>query len=205
MIRKCVKCDKEKSIEEFSLADIKREYRRHECKACESERKIKWYNANHAREVAKRKKYQWEHRGIRPVEVRKRNAEYQKRYRLKLKTKVFNHYGNECACCGETEPCFLSIDHVNNDGYAMRKYGGHVPQHHGARFYLWIVNHNFPDDFQILCMNCNFGKARNGGICPHQTGSTTISKESRAKRPEAHRALKGDDIVSSAVKAVAVH
>ena len=28
---------------------------------------------------------------------------------------------------------------------------------------------------------CNVGKHRNGGICPHQEGSTTIAQASRAK------------------------
>ena len=26
-----------------------------------------------------------------------------------------------------------------------------------------------PDTIQILCFNCNCGRARNGGICPHET------------------------------------
>jgi len=36
---------------------------------------------------------------------------------IKLKTMVYNHYGWLCNCCGETTPKFLTIDHVNNDGY----------------------------------------------------------------------------------------
>lgn len=38
-------------------------------------------------------------------------------------------------------------------------------------------------------MNCNHGKSRNNGVCPHKThhkeGSTTISPESTTKRLEA--------------------
>ena len=37
------------------------------------------------------------------------------------KEKVFDHYGWVCACCGEAEPLFLTIDHVNNDGADVEK------------------------------------------------------------------------------------
>jgi hypothetical protein len=75
---------------------------------------------------------------------------------------VLDHYGAKCACCGEMEPLFLTIDHVNNDGAARRKEHGV-----GLRLYKWIVKHNFPSDFQILCFNCNCGRYHNGGVCPH--------------------------------------
>jgi hypothetical protein len=32
---------------------------------------------------------------------------------------------------------------------------------------VWLVQHNFPTGFQILCMNCNFAKGKLG-TCPHQ-------------------------------------
>ena len=34
--------------------------------------------------------------------------------------RVLDHYGRACSCCGETEPAFLTIDHVNNDGAEHR-------------------------------------------------------------------------------------
>jgi hypothetical protein len=45
------------------------------------------------------------------------------------------------------------------------------------------VKHRFPAGFQVLCLNCNHGRFRNGGICPHQRseGSTTIPKGSTAR------------------------
>ncbi len=74
---------------------------------------------------------------------------------------VFDHYGRKCACCGETEPMFLTIDHVNNDGNVERKAirSNALPKH--------IVDSGFPKSYQILCYNCNCGKHRNGGVCPH--------------------------------------
>jgi hypothetical protein len=75
---------------------------------------------------------------------------------------VLDHYGRECACCGESEPMFLTVDHVNNDGNEHRREV--VP----SQLTTWIVKNNFPPGFQILCWNCNCGKHRNGGVCPHQ-------------------------------------
>jgi hypothetical protein len=128
-------------------------------------------------------------------EYRAKQAEYQRRYRQKLKEKVFAAYGGfRCACCGETEHLFLSLDHINNDGCTMRKYGGHPSS--AYQFYNWLKQNNFPPDFEVLCMNCNHGKSRNNGVCPHKTrhkeGSTTIPPGSTTKRlEERHTPKKG--------------
>lgn len=82
-----------------------------------------------------------------------------------LKRVVFGHYGVSCKCCGETNQKFLSIDHINNDGAKQRKTFGLCS---GVQFYCWIVKQGFPNDLQVLCMNCNCGKRYNGGVCPHQ-------------------------------------
>ena len=74
---------------------------------------------------------------------------------------VFDHYGWRCACCGETTEDFLTIDHING--------GGSKHQDHVHSVYGWIVNHNFPEEFQTLCYNCNCARSKRGrnGICPH--------------------------------------
>jgi hypothetical protein len=100
----------------------------------------------------------------------------------KLKNAAYAAYGGyRCACCGETIEAFLSIDHINNDG------ANHRRDVERRNLYKWLKKHSYPAGFQILCMNCNFGKARNGGICPHQTTepSETIAQASTAERPEA--------------------
>ena len=83
---------------------------------------------------------------------------------LEIKTKVMNHYGGKCACCGEDNLIFLSIDHINGGGDKHRRELGSG----GGRLYRWIVSNNYPNDFQVLCFNCNQGRAVNGGVCPHQ-------------------------------------
>jgi hypothetical protein len=88
-----------------------------------------------------------------------------KKFRDKRKKIVFEHFGNRCVCCGETNPLFLTIDHINNNGNIERKKN---KMYNYNNFYTWIIQHNFPDDLQVLCWNCNMGKAINKGICPHK-------------------------------------
>lgn len=89
------------------------------------------------------------------------------KYLSRVKTLVYDHYGNECACCSESEPMFLSIDHINNDGYLETTASG--KNRVGGRWLCSrIIARGYPDTYQILCMNCNFGKKINKGICPHK-------------------------------------
>lgn len=97
--------------------------------------------------------------------LKKRNA--------KLKDQVFHTYGGyRCNCCGEIRKTMLQLDHIKNDGYKYRKIQGT-----GYRLYHWIVQNNFPSDFQILCANCNHSKRINHGICEHQTEKQNLIKE----------------------------
>lgn len=97
-----------------------------------------------------------------------------------MRLMVMEAYGGaHCACCGESTYEFLTIDHIDNDGAKHRAAIG-------SHLYRWLIENDFPEGFQVLCMNCNWGKHRNGGICPHKDHerSTTIPTGSRAKRPE---------------------
>lgn len=83
----------------------------------------------------------------------------------KVRKDVFDHYGWECKCCGETMSEFLSIDHINNDGYLDKNPNGDKKS--GKELYLLIKKEGYPDRFQTLCMNCNWGKKIGKGVCPH--------------------------------------
>lgn len=120
------------------------------------------------------------------IENRKRTAKYYAQNRearmATMRAKyavhkelVFNHYGAKCACCGESEPLFLAIDHVENDGHLHRKKNGKSTHNN---IYGWLVRNGFPLGFQTLCMNCNHGKHRNGGVCPHM--SRTFNDQSKS-------------------------
>lgn len=125
------------------------------------------------REKARKMSREWRNRKIAKaspeelVAIRQTESGKTKRNQDKCRNEVFEAYGGyRCACCGETEKMFLSIDHVHNDGAEMRRqklYSGN-----GTGFYLWIRKNNFPNGFQVLCMNCQIGKHKNGGVCPHQ-------------------------------------
>ncbi|MBU2685592.1 MAG: hypothetical protein KKF27_20315, partial [Gammaproteobacteria bacterium] len=178
--RKCRKCGTEKPIDDFQVGCITKgiKYRRHTCAICESLRKQYWYGENIERVRAdQNKKAKLRYNGDKK-KYKCQGAEWQRKYREEYREKVLNHYGNKCNCCGETTPQFLTIDHIHNDGYTARQKKQHPRD--ASSFYRWLVKTNFPEGFQILCMNCNFGKARNNGICPHQEPSTTISRESTA-------------------------
>lgn len=79
-----------------------------------------------------------------------------------IRQRVKEHYGGKCACCGESNPLFLTVDHVNNDGAAHRKAIG------TGRIYRWLLKNQFPEGYQLLCWNCNLGKFYNHGVCPHK-------------------------------------
>lgn len=86
-----------------------------------------------------------------------------KRYAMEARFKCIAHYSNGlnvCLCCEEDEYRFLTIDHINNDGYKHKNIRGY--------FCSWLVSQGYPEGYQVLCMNCNFGKSCNNGVCPHK-------------------------------------
>lgn len=97
---------------------------------------------------------------------RQKNNERERIRYARLRQEILDAYGRECTCCGEKEVLFLELDHVNNDGKAHRiqlKSGG------SKVLYRDLKKRGFPQqNFQLLCANCNQGKKRNGGICPHK-------------------------------------
>ena len=141
-MRTCKDCEKVKDLTEFQ---VNGKYISHTCKVCH---------------LAKaRLRYAEYHNGNRANILVRMAARY-----ASVKQRVLNHYGSSCKCCGEDESLFLTVDHIDNDGYKLRKKNGSGVQNN---IYQWLASRNMPDGFQILCMNCNQGKHRNGGICPH--------------------------------------
>ena len=131
-----------------------------------------WRAAN--REKAREQSRNWRNSKIangsaeEVAQIRAMEAAKTRRLQAKCKDDVFTAYGGyKCVCCGETEPMFLSIDHINNDGAKERKSG----KYHGSgtAFYQWLRKNRYPFGYQVLCMNCQIGKHKNGGVCPHQT------------------------------------
>lgn len=101
---------------------------------------------------------------LRYRQTRKDRLEYMRIWHQKVKDEVFIAYGGyKCVCCGETEPVFLVIDHINGGGNKERRKS---ETKGGAGQYSKIKKEGFPrNKYQVLCHNCNFAKSRGG--CPH--------------------------------------
>jgi len=101
-----------------------------------------------------------------------------KEWRINQRKLVLEHYGGtppSCSCCGESIIEFLTVDHIDNDGAAHRRDNKIAS---GGQTYSWIIKNNFPPGFQILCMNCNFGRAHSEGkVCPHKKHEVVTTEE----------------------------
>jgi hypothetical protein len=121
----------------------------------------------------------------------------------KIKAECFEAYGGwKCACCGETEPHFLTLDHINDDGAMWRRVEfGAGNNGAGLRTYEWCKRNKYPPIFQVLCWNCQHGKRRNG-VCPHRLETcrdhSVMEVEASASKPLAP--LAGDDMARHSEK-----
>lgn len=115
---------------------------------------------------------QWKRRNI--EHKRQYERDYHKKHRpakyAEAKKTVFDHYGRICVCCGESIQGFLTIDHMNNDGHILRRKGSYSRS--GSAFYFWLARQiregKAPSDLRTQCYNCNCGRHKNGGRCPHE-------------------------------------
>jgi len=94
---------------------------------------------------------------------REYRTKWEKGKAAKVKAAIISGYGGECCCCGETELVFLEIDHKDNDAKERVKRG---EPRRGGNLYKWLLKHELPEGFQVLCRNCNWGKWILGE-CPH--------------------------------------
>ena len=89
-----------------------------------------------------------------------------------LKEEVIQEYGGKCACCGEDTYEFLTIDHIHGGGAEHKRQMKAAGI--GQNLYRWLKKNGYPkEDFQLLCMNCNFAKGKYG-TCPHVRAELSI-------------------------------
>lgn len=88
---------------------------------------------------------------------------------IALRNEFIEAYGGKCICCGEFEHHFLTLDHVSGNG-AGRNHRKEIGKNPSSNALLRdLKSKGWPkDDYQLLCFNCNCGRAKNGGICPHK-------------------------------------
>lgn len=177
--KKCIKCLAELPLNNFYKAKTCKDGLSTCCKACAREyyRKCAKENPEKYRMAVKKCRakyasqrmcfYCGKEKGINPTACNNCQAIHRtaaNRYVHKTRREALTHYGNKCACCGETKLGFLTLDHPNNDGASHRRATNCGT---GAKFYQWLKKNNYPLEFQALCWNCNCGKRDNGGVCPH--------------------------------------
>lgn len=98
-----------------------------------------------------------------PEKHRKASREAQAANRKRLRRQLIEAYGGKCACrkCPESNPAFLTLEHINRDGGEHRaKVGSHS--------YADLRRRGFPQEgYTLLCWNCN-AMTRFGRPCPHE-------------------------------------
>lgn len=161
MIKTCSKCGKEKD---------QAKWHGRQCSECLMEYRHAWNIRSRAWVLENRRKHSQKNtdratKWSREHPERRREIALNYYYRLQHDA-IMAYGGYRCVCCGETEPLFLTLDHINNDGGKFRKATGFL--HHGSKFYKWLKDSGYPPGCQVLCSNCNHGKHRNHGVCPHQ-------------------------------------
>ncbi len=100
-------------------------------------------------------------------EGRKRLFDRRGRKHIKAQ-EVIDAYGGSCACCGESESAFLTIDHIGGGGNKHRLFFTRQGKNHVQHIRRELKNAGWPKDkYRLLCLNCNWA-TRNGCTCPHQ-------------------------------------
>ena len=82
-------------------------------------------------------------------------------YRHALRREGIAAYGGKCACCGETEFDFLTLEHEQPPPKA--KSGRRLT---GAKAWAPLKAAGWPAGHTVLCFNCNCAKGAYGS-CPH--------------------------------------
>ena len=152
----CSECKRELDSSEFYKSKDSQDGLYHHCKKCHQLYNKAWY-LKHQEERLVYSREWWKSN---PDKTRATA----KKCRDKIRDTVIATYGGKCVCCGETHPVFLTIDHVNGGGRKHREAIGGS----GTIFYRWLKQNGYPKEFQVLCYNCNSGRWRNGGVCPHK-------------------------------------
>lgn len=142
----CTRCGSDRPFTQYSRVS-RTAYRLPVCQGCDTKSTI-----------AKNKR--------RPHVVSRRR----KLHNQKIRMEVYLAYGGAfCACCGEKEISFLTLDHIHNDGAEWRRSIFRTNKGRGGiSTYEWCKRNGYPPIFQVLCWNCQQGKRFSGGICPHQ-------------------------------------
>lgn len=159
--KRCWTCGQTKPREQFDSSYAKC------CGDCRSAGRAKWTRAKQAaaryradRIQTLERNRQWKEANA--LRYRSQQNDYRRAQRERVFLDVLAHYGGACACCGERERYFLTLDHIDGNGWQHRRQVGKTDM------WKWAHANGYPSIFQVLCLNCNAGRYRNGGRCPHE-------------------------------------
>lgn len=78
--------------------------------------------------------------------------DYARRYQARWRNRVLVFFGGQCTKCGINDSRVLQLDHVNGGGHQERI------QFNRNSFNIGRNAMTRPNDFQLLCANCNWIK-----------------------------------------------
>src|SRR5215467_11339214 len=122
--RVCKECGQNLPITQFVCLNFKKGWYRAKCRRCVNKRIRNWWHGNPEWAKARAKRQYATRRGaLLSPEMRPGINEHVRGRTVALREAVYVGYGGKCQCCGEKEPAFLTVDHVNNDGHLERDRG----------------------------------------------------------------------------------
>ena len=137
---------------------------------------------------ARKKEYNKDYHSRPESKIKRRSRELKPEFKMKVKERgdnlrfeILSTYSKRqstsdipcCACCGLNSHIeVLSLDHIAGrqemDSEPELVKIGYSSKIVGISLHRWNKKNNFPNGFQVLCMNCNFAKGMkyNNNKCP---------------------------------------
>ena len=161
--KRCSRCGEVKPLDDFYRDNKSKDQHGAWCKNCSNKhRQVRRENHRDEERLVAHERY------LRLGDEIRRYNSNRNHERKALLVAHYSNSTNRCACCGESDVRFLTIDHINGNGSQHRKSSGCGT---GATFYNWLIKAGMPEGYQVLCYNCNLARTWHGK-CPHQLGVT---------------------------------
>lgn len=172
--KRCIgKCGKVKACSLFHKSKQHKSGRENICKECRKNQGLAWAKNNKDKRNAIQRRH-WHNGGkIRKMAHHKKWVEanrlrvnaLQRKSQARLRREAMEVYGGPvCKCCGEKEYKFLTFDHPLGGGRQHR-----IKHGNGQKMLAALKRAGWPKKaLEVLCFNCNCGRAGNGGVCPHK-------------------------------------
>lgn len=168
IMKKCYICKEFLDFDKFNKNKSKPDKLATECKSCKA-KQDKEYRSKNNRKI-KETKHIYYLNNKEDIKEKvciyiKANPERHNKWcadaKNKLKHDVFSIYScgePKCKNCEEKDIGLLTIDHIDGDGSAHRQETFGNKKVGGYKMYQWIKKNSYPENFQVLCYNCQYRK-----------------------------------------------